>query len=90
MRVRDHAFPLLLQKNAGEFPIVYVARIGKSHRGELHRPMPDVPLTLKPPACRCRHPALRCLVALCKSLGRRGFREKGDDHSAKTAADKRG
>lgn len=34
MRVRDHAFPLLLQKNAGEFPIVYVARIGKSHRGE--------------------------------------------------------
>ena len=32
MRVRDHAFPLLLQKNAGEFPIVYAARIGDSHR----------------------------------------------------------
>lgn len=32
MRVRDHAFPLLLQKNAGEFPIVYAARIGPSHR----------------------------------------------------------
>jgi len=32
MRVRDHAFHLLLQKNAGEFPIVYAGRIGKSHR----------------------------------------------------------
>lgn len=32
MRVRDHAFRLLLQKNAGEFPIVYAARIGDSHR----------------------------------------------------------
>lgn len=32
MRVRDHAFSLLLQKNAGEFPIVYAARIGESHR----------------------------------------------------------
>ena len=32
MRVRDHAFPLLLQKNAGEFPIVYASRIGKTHR----------------------------------------------------------
>ena len=32
MRVRDHAFGLLLQKNAGEFPIVYAARIGESHR----------------------------------------------------------
>lgn len=31
-RVRDHAFSLLLQKNAGEFPIVYAARIGDSHR----------------------------------------------------------
>jgi hypothetical protein len=35
MRVRDHAFPLLLQKNAGEFPIVYASRIGKSHKGEV-------------------------------------------------------
>lgn len=34
MRVRDHAFPLLLQKNAGEFPIVYASRIGKSHQGK--------------------------------------------------------
>lgn len=32
MRVRDHAFNLLLQKNAGEFPIVYAGRIGPSHR----------------------------------------------------------
>ena len=32
MRVRDHAFPLLVQKNAGEVPIVYAARIGDSHR----------------------------------------------------------
>jgi hypothetical protein len=32
MRVRDHAFHLLLQKNAGEFPIVYAGRIGKTHR----------------------------------------------------------
>jgi hypothetical protein len=32
MRVRDHAFHLLLQKNAGEFPIVYAGRIGPSHR----------------------------------------------------------
>lgn len=32
MRVRDHAFPLLLQKNAGEFPIIYASRIGESHR----------------------------------------------------------
>jgi hypothetical protein len=32
MRVRDHAFMLLLQKNAGEFPILYAARIGESHR----------------------------------------------------------
>jgi hypothetical protein len=32
MRVRDHAFHLLLQKNAGEFPIVYAGRIGKSHK----------------------------------------------------------
>lgn len=32
MRIRDHAFPLLLQKNAGEFPILYAARIGESHR----------------------------------------------------------
>lgn len=32
MRVRDQAFPLLLQKNAGEFPIVYASRIGKTHR----------------------------------------------------------
>ena len=32
MRVRDHAFGLLLQKNAGEFPIVYAARIGDSHK----------------------------------------------------------
>lgn len=32
MRVRDLAFSLLLQKNAGEFPIVYAARIGDSHR----------------------------------------------------------
>ena len=34
----DHAFSLLLQKNAGEFPIVYVARIGKTHRGEIRKP----------------------------------------------------
>lgn len=32
MRVRDHAFNLLLQKNAGEFPIVYAARQGEKHR----------------------------------------------------------
>jgi hypothetical protein len=32
MRVRDHAFGLLLQKNASEFPIIYAARIGPSHR----------------------------------------------------------
>lgn len=32
MRVRDHAFGLLLQKNGGEFPIVYAARIGEGHR----------------------------------------------------------
>ena len=32
MRVRDHAFNLLLQKNAGEFPIVYAARQGERHR----------------------------------------------------------
>jgi hypothetical protein len=31
--VRDHAFPLLLHKNAGEFPIVYASRIGQSHKG---------------------------------------------------------
>ncbi|BEJ11199.1 hypothetical protein CspHIS471_0106210 [Cutaneotrichosporon sp. HIS471] len=34
-RVRDHAFPLLLQKNASEFPVVYAARIGPSHRDVL-------------------------------------------------------
>lgn len=32
MRVRDHAFHLLLQKNAGQFPILYAARIGPGHR----------------------------------------------------------
>ena len=32
MRVRDHAFGLLLAKNAGEFPIVYAARLGVKHR----------------------------------------------------------
>ncbi|TXT06134.1 hypothetical protein VHUM_03607 [Vanrija humicola] len=32
MRVRDHAFSLLLQKNATDFPIIYAARIGPSHR----------------------------------------------------------
>ena len=32
MRVRDHAFGLLLAKNAGEFPIVYAARQGEKHR----------------------------------------------------------
>lgn len=32
MRVRDHAFHLLLQKNAGELPIVYASRIGRTHR----------------------------------------------------------
>lgn len=32
MRVRDHAFNLLLQKNAGQFPILYAARIGPGHR----------------------------------------------------------
>ena len=32
MRVRDHAFGLLLQKNAGEFPIVYASRLGERHR----------------------------------------------------------
>lgn len=34
-RVRDHAFPMLLQKNASEFPVVYAARIGPSHRDVL-------------------------------------------------------
>lgn len=37
-RRRDHAFPLLLQKNAGEFPIVYASRIGKSHQGQYAEP----------------------------------------------------
>lgn len=32
MRVRDHAFNLLLQKNSGQFPILYAARIGPGHR----------------------------------------------------------
>ncbi|ORX41186.1 hypothetical protein BD324DRAFT_47823 [Kockovaella imperatae] len=32
MRVRDHAFSLLLQKSAGEFPIVYASRLGDGHR----------------------------------------------------------
>ena len=32
MRVRDHAFGLLLQKNGAEFPIVYAARQGEKHR----------------------------------------------------------
>lgn len=32
MRVRDHAFGLLLAKNAGEFPIVYASRIGPTHK----------------------------------------------------------
>ncbi|WWD20542.1 hypothetical protein CI109_105018 [Kwoniella shandongensis] len=32
MRVRDHAFSLLLQKNGAEFPIVYASRIGPGHR----------------------------------------------------------
>ncbi|KAK8850367.1 hypothetical protein IAR55_004285 [Kwoniella newhampshirensis] len=32
MRVRDHAFSLLLQKNGAEFPIVYASRIGAGHR----------------------------------------------------------
>lgn len=31
-RVRDHAFNLLLQKNAGEFPVIYAARWGAQHR----------------------------------------------------------
>lgn len=31
-RVRDHCFSMLLQKNAGEFPIIYAARIGPTHR----------------------------------------------------------
>lgn len=34
-RVRDHAFNMLLQKNASEFPVVYAARIGPSHRDVL-------------------------------------------------------
>lgn len=34
-RVRDHAFPMLLQKNASEFPVVYAARIGPSHHDVL-------------------------------------------------------
>lgn len=34
-RVRDHAFTMLLQKNASEFPVVYAARIGPSHRDVL-------------------------------------------------------
>ncbi|GMK54391.1 hypothetical protein CspeluHIS016_0109770 [Cutaneotrichosporon spelunceum] len=34
-RVRDHAFHMLLQKNAAEFPVVYAARIGPSHRDVL-------------------------------------------------------
>ena len=32
MKVRDYAFVLLLQKNAGEFPIVYASRLGERHR----------------------------------------------------------
>ncbi|OCF43328.1 hypothetical protein I317_02897 [Kwoniella heveanensis CBS 569] len=32
MRVRDHAFHLLLQKNGAEFPIVYASRLGDGHR----------------------------------------------------------
>lgn len=32
MRVRDHSFGLLLQKNAGEWPIIYAAKAGASHR----------------------------------------------------------
>jgi hypothetical protein len=51
MRVRDHAFGLLLQKNAGEFPIVYAARQGEKHRdvvilliGALSRYSPSSPL----------------------------------------------
>ena len=32
MRVRDHAFGLLLEKNAGEFPVVYAARRGEGWR----------------------------------------------------------
>ncbi|XAO22200.1 hypothetical protein I312_100967 [Cryptococcus bacillisporus CA1280] len=32
MRVRDHAFKLLLQKNGSEFPIVYAARLGEGWR----------------------------------------------------------
>jgi hypothetical protein len=31
-RVRDHAFPLLLQKSAGEFPVIYASRCGERHR----------------------------------------------------------
>ncbi|WVR08454.1 hypothetical protein IAU60_005509 [Kwoniella sp. DSM 27419] len=32
MRVRDHAFHLLLQKNGAEFPIVYASRLGDQWR----------------------------------------------------------
>ncbi|WVQ95715.1 hypothetical protein IAU59_002814 [Kwoniella sp. CBS 9459] len=32
MRVRDHAFHLLLQKNGADFPIVYASRLGDGHR----------------------------------------------------------
>lgn len=32
MRIRDHAFGLLLQKNGGEFPVIYAARQGEKHR----------------------------------------------------------
>ncbi|KAL7422653.1 hypothetical protein Q5752_001944 [Cryptotrichosporon argae] len=32
MRVRDHAFDLLLQKHGGDFPIIYASRLGKGHR----------------------------------------------------------
>jgi hypothetical protein len=35
MRVRDHAFYLLLQKNASEVPVVSAARCGESHRDVL-------------------------------------------------------
>lgn len=31
-RVRDHSFNLLLQRHGGEFPLLYAARIGPSHR----------------------------------------------------------
>lgn len=47
MRVRDHAFKLLLQKNGSEFPIVYAARLGEGWR--------DIVILLVGTLSRCGH-----------------------------------